>query len=753
MKLPTSNVHTESSNILKSYKYGIRDQDTGLILDILRKKMYRDPIKAFCREISCNARDAHTEFGTPDKPVKIVLPNAFEPTLKIQDFGPGIDPKRIADIFVNFGASTKRQDNTQIGGFGLGAKTPFAYGDTFTVVTIHDGKKRTYAAYIDESERGKLDLLREEDTKEHTGTTISIPVKKDDCKHVIAAITEATTYWKIKPITSGAKLAWPSFGKVMLSDEDWTLFSKRDSSQYHSSQSKAVLIIDGVGYDCSSKDLGIDYDPYRYGRAPKKDKVIGSLLYRDLHLHFPVGELNLASNRDNIHFDERTQKVILDRLHKVIDALYQHAVDKIQKFDNIVDAELFWEDFKKEVPSVGANKSPTWKDIELSGLTRKVLSKAGSSDSNAWFKKAHEGARIECFYWYHKTYRTDNYRQEWIVRKTNTTEVQFSSVLGSKIQIYINDLGTKRAPRARVIELMENSCKNKVGYKIEADITKVYVLSFFDSSIEKYWLDDLHFKYVKTKKVSELPETKRDLKKYEPKSKRVKREDFDAWKMNADGYWWDKCIVPKDSGEGTYVEVLNKRDDRFNAGSIKYSDTKMCLLSKLLGEPIYGIPTKKLHMLGPKWKKVDEVAIPALKKALNKFDLDKARFYRREHDFHCDQVMSYAIKSIDSSKLKQDSEMLKYILRSKKITKLIEECDFKIKLVHQFDNELGLKKLNNKKAHNQKSQLEQISKKVQTLYPLLFNLNWYSDMGDAIMNYISMVDEQEANKKSIVKVA
>ena len=45
----------------------------GRIFKILRNSMYANPVKAICREIASNARDAHREIGTPEKPFVIKL--------------------------------------------------------------------------------------------------------------------------------------------------------------------------------------------------------------------------------------------------------------------------------------------------------------------------------------------------------------------------------------------------------------------------------------------------------------------------------------------------------------------------------------------------------------------------------------------------------------------------------------------------------------------------------------------------------
>ena len=202
MLLPESNINTESSGVLKSSSFGIGN--IGVILNILRTKIYKNPVLAVCREITCNARDAHREVSsltsnptTTDTPIEVYLPNEFESSLKIRDFGPGISPDRMHDIFVNFGSSTKRIDNVQTGGFGLGAKTPFAYGQSFSVETIVDGVKYFYNAYIDESQVGTMDLMKQVPTSEGNGTTIIVPVNQDDFDRFATTIIECTKHWAV----------------------------------------------------------------------------------------------------------------------------------------------------------------------------------------------------------------------------------------------------------------------------------------------------------------------------------------------------------------------------------------------------------------------------------------------------------------------------------------------------------------------------------------------------------------------------
>lgn len=125
----------------KHIAFGVA-QDAEL-MNVLSKALYTDQILAVVRETLCNAWDAHVEHGCTDKPIVVTLTND---ELTIRDFGTGIPYEKIGPIYGTYGGSTKKHDGKQTGGFGLGCKSPFAYGDHFEVTSwsIADGKMTVY---------------------------------------------------------------------------------------------------------------------------------------------------------------------------------------------------------------------------------------------------------------------------------------------------------------------------------------------------------------------------------------------------------------------------------------------------------------------------------------------------------------------------------------------------------------------------------------------------------------------------------
>jgi DNA topoisomerase VI subunit B len=122
----------------------------GVAFSILSKSMYQHPIAAIVREIICNAIDSHKSANKSDIPVHVCLPNKFSPNFSVEDFGVGLDDQGVREIFSTYFGSTKSESNTDIGGFGLGSKTPFSYSETFMIRTRKDNKEREYVAFIDE---------------------------------------------------------------------------------------------------------------------------------------------------------------------------------------------------------------------------------------------------------------------------------------------------------------------------------------------------------------------------------------------------------------------------------------------------------------------------------------------------------------------------------------------------------------------------------------------------------------------------
>ena len=143
--------------------------------EILSSNLYQNKTLAVIREITCNAVDAHTMVGAPISAIRVHLPTYVNPVFYVRDQGPGLSHADVLSLYTTYFRSTKDQDNTQIGGFGLGSKSPFAVADQFTVTSWHEGSKRTYVCYRQDG-LPRVNHVSTEGCGTDTGIEVRVPL-------------------------------------------------------------------------------------------------------------------------------------------------------------------------------------------------------------------------------------------------------------------------------------------------------------------------------------------------------------------------------------------------------------------------------------------------------------------------------------------------------------------------------------------------------------------------------------------------
>lgn len=346
MKFEMESVEMESSGAISESQFGIKDM--GFILHLLRSKIYSDIKKAICQEYTCNARDAHREAGKAEIPIEITLPTHFESNFRVRDFGNSISPENMIKVFIQYGASTKRESNAFTGGFGIGCKTAFGYTDAFIVNTFINGIHRSYSCVIDDTRCGKLVLLSETATTQPNGTEIVVPIEARDISSFIKETHRSCRHWDVKPIIHGGAVEWNDFtGNILLEGTNW--FVTRDLN----GNREIRAVVDGVEYPCNLSQLGIE-NPLRFGYSTT------------LYLKFPVGVLAVSANREQLETDDVTKKRISAKLNEVKAELLARFEDAIKDSKTFLEANLalhkITSSLNMEIP-----KDLTWNGVELFG--------------------------------------------------------------------------------------------------------------------------------------------------------------------------------------------------------------------------------------------------------------------------------------------------------------------------------------------------------------------------------------------------
>ena len=300
MKLSTDKRDVTKSQEFETMQYGVDASNLPLLFQLLRTNLYSDLPGSIMRELVSNVVDSHTEAGKPDAlgevdwiPSSKLLGQDCE--LVIRDFGIGLSPERMKTVYGNYLSSTKREDNSSIGGFGLGSKVPFAYTDSFSVQTIYNGIKYRYLCYIDASQLGAISLLTQEPTKEENQTEIIIPIKNEQRDYPLFqnAVNTQLAYFK--------NIRYKGFTQpdleIKFEDNVCILKAVPPMQELH-------VVLGNVAYEIDPEALGIHQtDWYNNGYA-----TCG------LGLKFGIGELQPTMSRESLFWNESTKKKVLEKI-------------------------------------------------------------------------------------------------------------------------------------------------------------------------------------------------------------------------------------------------------------------------------------------------------------------------------------------------------------------------------------------------------------------------------------------------------
>ncbi|MFP3645203.1 ATP-binding protein [Paraburkholderia sp. SIMBA_054] len=156
-------------------------QDASFLM-MLSTNLYSNQQLACIREVLCNAWDAHIESGMTHVPVKVTI--TAEGELVIEDSGYGIPEDMFEAVYGTFGGSTKRTNKAVTGGFGLGCKSPWAYTESFRVISENQGKKVIYNLVRASVEADGLPAITRvmEMPTERSGLTVRFQLREADVR-------------------------------------------------------------------------------------------------------------------------------------------------------------------------------------------------------------------------------------------------------------------------------------------------------------------------------------------------------------------------------------------------------------------------------------------------------------------------------------------------------------------------------------------------------------------------------------------
>lgn len=334
MRIEAVQHDVQTSGVMEVSKAKIRA--SRKIFDMFESGTYSNVPVAIFRELVANGVDAHKAAGRADRPVEVTLPTELDPTCRVRDFGTGMEHSFVMGPFMEYtNGSTKDQDDEAIGGFGIGSKSPFAYVDTYTLRVVHEGVLSVYVMFKDEEGLPAIGLQAQTTTDEPNGVEVSFPVEDADMQKFREAAQEALQYFQPLPLVKNGTLNGPDYTFV---GNGWAM---------RPSAGALGVIMGGVRYPVEPNSL--DYATIR------ADTSLYPLVNYGLDITLPLGACRMATSREALKYDPKTNNSIKEGLQAILD-------DVVATFANYFDkCSTKWEAMDRLMTEVGTssyNRSP-----------------------------------------------------------------------------------------------------------------------------------------------------------------------------------------------------------------------------------------------------------------------------------------------------------------------------------------------------------------------------------------------------------
>lgn len=322
------------------------DENSVSVLMRNLTNLYSNPVKAVFREYVSNALDSHVKAGV-STPIEVTLPKGsdFEPTFVVRDFGVGMSKQEIIDIYSRYGSSTKRDSNTQIGAFGLGAKSALAITDRFDVVTIKDGVRVEFFVKKNGQGVGVVHFVDEAPTNEANGVEVRIPMTARKAADFADVAKDFFTTWKPNTVKVDGVLNsetiydTASFLPITSAGEVFAWVGKKEEAyRYASGLDLIKFVIGGIVYDLERKGNLPAELASKIGYASEVAKAFGNLTQSNrtsIYINLPIGSVELTPSREELMFTDRTVNTIVNVVSDFNEQVPTHFADYLNTLDRV----------------------------------------------------------------------------------------------------------------------------------------------------------------------------------------------------------------------------------------------------------------------------------------------------------------------------------------------------------------------------------------------------------------------------------
>lgn len=304
---------------------GVPEENAQKVVRDYQEEIYSDVPGTIVREVVSNAVDAHrmlpedlpsipeglgTEFDLPtDKPVTVRLVDGSllgdgDATLEITDRGPGMSEDYVLGPFSEYRSSGKNHTNRYIGGYGIGAKCPLGYRDSFLLDSCWNGMMTTYVLHRHQDGDKIFPVQKQEYEERPFGTRVRVPIERSDTEDFKDACAEQL-YFLADQIEFRGSVRDFSSPEYVAEGEHFSLLPKNHlhcpgESGYSSRIDRGPFVsLGGILYSLDDSEFDIDIDGH-------------------LVLKMDPGAVELTLSREQIKYSDDTIQAVREHLQENI---------------------------------------------------------------------------------------------------------------------------------------------------------------------------------------------------------------------------------------------------------------------------------------------------------------------------------------------------------------------------------------------------------------------------------------------------
>jgi hypothetical protein len=324
-----------SGEPLKRRQMKISERNLSRVIPMLRDEFYSNKELAPIREYATNARDAHIRKGIPSTPIHVTLPSELDPVFRVRDFGMGLSEHELDTVYFEYCESTKRNTNDENGVWGIGAKSAFAYAESFVLTTWCEGFKSIMVCTID----GNVDTIFKQPTTEPEGVEVAIPIQGKDVDTFINLALNLFKYWEIRPVFHNIDEETLKTHFATMNTEP---FLKGDGWEIRPAgygEGEAVALMGFVPYPV---DWNTIKNKMNYATRTNISGIFDFLEGNITTLRFPNGSLQFTPNREALQYKDETLDAITNKLEEIYNTLLNLITSKIAEAKTLWEAKIIY---------------------------------------------------------------------------------------------------------------------------------------------------------------------------------------------------------------------------------------------------------------------------------------------------------------------------------------------------------------------------------------------------------------------------